>query len=161
LVSKLISLGNEMNKPVRTNGVPQSRLNLRLSRREFLLSAFQEYQVAKGRQETNGIAFRLSELGSWPDEQLGQLRPRWKPEIEIVQDGTYICFRFPSGGQPTRMFDCRSLEAEVFNLFNGDFTIDWITQWLCSKMTWEREQAFVFVRGLFFQLVELRVCVPK
>lgn len=143
-------------------GIPNKKLKIRLNRREFLFGVFREYQVAKKQQEANGIAYKLSELGLWPDEQLGQLIPIWLPDIHIVQKDSHICFRLEQSDEKfTRLFEAHSLEAEVFNLFNGDFTIDCITQWLCSQMAWEWEQAFEFVRNLFFHLVELRICVPK
>ena len=104
--------------------------------------------------------FRLDDLGQFPDEELAQIMPKMRPDVEIIVAEGHISARLPKKGEVIFLFDREPANTFVFNRFNGRTTMRQIGTELAAALSWEEERSFAHVRSFFLRLVHLRVCVP-
>jgi len=145
---------------------PRGNLALGVSRRGFLTALKTEVLVLGGKNE-GGLAFKLSELGSWSDQELSEVIPQIKPGSVIqVQDG-YVLGYHPETARekfvskPLILFPLDSPALYAYNLMNGFTTLDQVSSRLADETGWDTIQSFAYVRGLFLWLVWLGICVPR
>ena len=97
---------------------PRRDLSFSCSRRTFFRALLQELIVTGGSVK-GGQGYRLSELGSLPDDQLAQVRPMVNPEHEIFVDQGQVCSRARKTGATLVLFPMDRENLAVFNLFDG------------------------------------------
>jgi len=129
------------------------------ARRELLPAALEWWHARSGATGARP-AFRLSELGTMPDDELLELTPAIVPGCEISVRGGTVWGRAPGSGSPTALLETTSAGLCVFNAMNGRTTLAEIVLAVAAETGWPRPRAFAFARGLFLHLVSLRVCVP-
>jgi len=103
---------------------------------------------------------QLTDLPTLPAEVLGELIPQVCPGVRILPQETRVCGRLEGANETLTLFSRNNANLFVFNRFNGQQTLGAIARELGAEMNWPCDRAFVYVRGLFFRLVGLRVCVP-
>jgi hypothetical protein len=130
------------------------------NRRQFFESFLLEYQVSAGRSQ-GGAAYKLSKLGSLPDDQLARVTAAVRSECLISVAEGFVCAQPNPGGPLLRLFPSDSPALQVFNGFNGFNSLAGVADALAREMNWDVAHSFRYVRGLFLYLVTLRVCIPK
>jgi len=138
---------------------PRKYLQFKFSRRGLFGLAKQQYIVTEG-ESLGGVGFKLSQLGSLPDEELAHIAPRIVPECRISTGDGFIWGALPKSQPPIKLFT-RDLDTlAAFNLMNGLTPLGEIGALLAQQLGWEEARAFAFARGLFLHLVKLRVSIP-
>ena len=86
---------------------PRGDLSLRIGRRQVLLTAVTESKV-RDTHNSGGNTFRLSALGSMPDELLALITPRPVAGCELGEKEGFFVARLPGTNRPVRLFptDC-------------------------------------------------------
>jgi hypothetical protein len=138
---------------------PRGLLAFQVSRRQFLPALVNDFLVSS--DEINGRpTYKLSDLGNWEDEVLGNVIPRVvKGCLITVKDG-FVWGRPPKVNQPIKLFPLDSPARVAFNFINGTTSIQEISEEVCRTTGWEHERGFSYIRGLFLWLVLTRVCQP-
>lgn len=153
-----------MEKQEEAQGAEHSRhdLSFTCNRRTFFRALFQEAAVIRGSLK-GGQGFRLSELGSLPDDQLAHVEPVVHPHYEIFVDRGDVWARYKLKEQtPLKLFSADEKEnLASFNLFDGRHNLGQISSHLAREMGWDEARAFAHVRLLFLSLAQRMVCVPK
>jgi hypothetical protein len=138
---------------------PRRDLPFTCSRRDFWRALLQEVFVIsgslKGRQ-----GYRLSELGSLPDDQLAQVRPIMNPDHEIFVDQGHVWSKCEKTETTLKLFPVEKENLAAFDLFDGRHTLGEISERLSQEMGWGEARGFAHVRDLFLSLVSRLVCVP-
>jgi hypothetical protein len=131
-----------------------------VSRRKFLPALLQEALVLvdsfKSRQ-----SFRLSDMGTLPDDRLAQVRPMVNPEHEIFMEEGRVCSRVRKTGATLALFPIEGEDLTVFNLFNGRYSLGEIGRLLAGERGLDEAEGFAQARELFLFLVNHLVCVPR
>lgn len=144
--------------PERFEGTGYAPVRFPRARRELLPAAV-EWWRARSDPERRP-AFRLSELGTMPDEELADMTPAIARGCEIsVRDGT-VWGRPAGSDTPVPLLGTTPPELCVFNAMNGRWTIGEIAASVAADTGWPSGRAFAFTRGVFLHLVRLRVCAP-
>ena len=136
------------------------QVSLRCKRRTFFKVMLQEFVVARGALKGK-LGYRLTEIGTLPDEQLAQIKPIVNPACEIFVDAGYVWARFKQADKVYRLFSTEQKNLTVFNMFNGRNTLETISQRLAQDPAWEEASAFAHVKTLFVSLVNRLVCLPE
>lgn len=139
---------------------PRRDLSFKCSRRKFFRALFQEVIVFEGSLK-GGQGFRLTELGSLPDDQLAQIKPIVNPDCEIFLEEGHIYSKSRKTGATLKLFPAEKENLAAFNLFDGRHDLGEIARRLAQEMGWDEERAFAHARNLFLFLVQHVVCVPK
>ena len=132
-----------------------SRCSRRNLWRALLQEAFVTQDALRGQP-----GFRLSELGSLPDEQLAQIRPIVNPEYEIFVEEGYVCSRYKKTKATQKLFPLKRENVVAFDLFNGQHSLAEVGARLAQEMGWDEARGFAHARDLFLSLVERLACVP-
>jgi len=141
---------------------PRQDLSFTCSRRQFFRALFQEVVVI--RDSLRGRpGYRLSELGSLPDDQLARVKPAVNRDYEVFVDQGDVWARYKLKEQaPLKLFSVEEKENRiVFNMFDGRHSLGEIGNHLAQEMEWDEVRAFAHVRDMFLSLVEPMVCLPK
>ena len=140
---------------------PHRDLPFTCSRRTLFRALFQEVAVIHGSFKGKP-GFRLSELGSMPDDQLAQVKPMVHPHYEIFEGEASVWARYKLKERaPLKLFSTEERENMVpFTMFDGQHTLGEISNHLAQEMGWTQVRAFAHVRDLFLSLVTPMVCVP-
>lgn len=129
------------------------------ARRDLLPAAVEWYRARSDATEARP-AFRLSKLGTMPDDELADMTPAIAPGSQIsVRDGM-VWGRAPGSDTPAALLPATSPGLDAFNAMNGSSTLGEIAASVAAETDWPPRRAFAFTRGLFLHLVSLRVCVP-
>jgi hypothetical protein len=139
---------------------PKDPRNLSVCTRRNLWRALLQETVVTSRTLAGGQAFRLAELGDWPDARLATLRPKVSRDFDIFMDGDEICARHRDTGKVERLFTMDKAPLAVFNQFNGENDLATVSLSLAREMGWDEPQAFAYTRALFLDLVARLVCLP-
>lgn len=140
--------------------VPRAPLRFNVKRRQLYQALFTELGVYSGASE-GGTAYKLSDLGIWPDEQVYMLTPEVTAGCKVsLADG--MVYGQPRGTpKPLKLFPLASPALAAFNQFNGLTLLGEVARNLAAAQGWEFDHAFAYVRGLFLWLVLAGVCQPK
>ncbi len=139
---------------------PRKTLTFVCSRRNFFRALLKEIVVVI-KTAQGGQSFRLADLGTIPDEQLGRLVPAMNnAEFEIYVEGNYLCSRHKRTGKTFQEFPLSEENRLTFNLFNGRHTLAQAARQLSQELAWSEEKAFAHTRGLFLSLADHLVCQP-
>jgi len=134
---------------------PRRELPFWVSRRQFFSALLEEL-----RAYGEAPAFKMSELGTWSDEQLADVVPKRVNGTKIfLQDGMIYSQSSPAN-KPVKLFSIESPALLAFNQMDGRNTLLQIASYLAKKTHQSDEWAFAYVRGLFLYLVVGRVCFP-
>jgi hypothetical protein len=138
---------------------PRGLLAFQVSRRQFLPALVNDFLVSS--DKINGRpTFKLSELGKWEDEDLGNVIPRVIKGCLITVEGGFVWGQPPKTGWPIKLFPLDSPAIVAFNHINGTTSIQEISEEVYLATGWEHERSFSYIRGLFLWLVLTRVCQP-
>ena len=139
---------------------PRGDLSLPISRRQALLTAFTESKVRDS--QSRGVnAFKLSALGTMPDELLALMTPRPVTGCRLAeQDGVIVAY-LPRADRPVTLFPADSPAMSVYRRFDGQTMIEVMAREMAADREWEQNKAFGYVRGVFLHLITLGVCWPK
>ena len=140
--------------------VPRAPLPFNVNRRRLFSSLFTEFNVYSGKNE-GGTAYKLTDLGIWPDEQLYMLTPAVTASCKISLSGGMVCGQPTGTAKPIQLFPIDSPALSAFNQFNGLTLLGEVSRELAKEKDWEDAHAFAYVRGLFLWLVLAGVCQPK
>lgn len=140
--------------------VPRSPLPFNVRRGRLFSALFTELDVYSGKNE-GGTAYKLADLGVWPDEKLYMLTPVVAEGCKISIDGGMVCGQPAGTPKPMQLFPVDSPALSAFNQFNGMTLLGEVSRALAQEQGWDADQAFAYMRGLFLWLVLAEVCVPK
>lgn len=139
---------------------PRQDLPFPIRRRELLPALVRELVVFS--QATQGrLAYRLSELGSLPDEQLAVIVPVLNAGFEIYVEQDHLWARDDHAGSCFEEFPLVKENTLTFNMFDGTRNLGEIGKRLALEMGWEEARGFAHARGLFLSLASHLVCVPR
>lgn len=138
---------------------PRKALPFVCNRRNFFKALVNEVAVLI-KTTQGGQSFRLSELGSLPDDQLARIVPAMNPAFEIYVEADYLWSRHKQTGKTFKEFRLNEANRQTFNLFNEQNTLQEIAQQLSQALGWEEGRAFAYARGLFLSLADHLVCQP-
>jgi hypothetical protein len=139
---------------------PRRRLPLGITR-DKLWSVIQiELEVSDGLRD-GGVAFKLADLGEWPDEKLALIIPLVIPGCKIFIKHNFAYATPPKSHQSIQLFPLSSPAAQAFNTFDGINLLAEIASTVARTNTWDDDHAFAYCRGLFLSLVTLGICQPK
>lgn len=133
------------------------------SRRRFLPMLLREAIVTAGMLRGRP-GFRLSDLGSLPDEQLATIRPVVNPAYEIRTENRVVSARDRRTGTALELFSLEDVATvALFNLFDGQHTLAEAGEQLAQALALDEgpRQGFSLARDLFLSLAGKLVCVPK
>jgi hypothetical protein len=151
---------SETSDPYAFDKIPHCNIPFNVDRSQFISKLVTEFLVYSGKGE-GGSAYKLSDLGIWPDEQIAMLMPYVIPSCKItIQDG-FIYGQSSTSHKHRRLFPLDSPALTAFNMFNGELLISEVSQRLAQETGWETERSFAYVRGLFLSLVCAEICLPK
>jgi len=140
--------------------VPRAPLPFNVNRRHLYSALFTEFNVYSGKDE-GGTAYKLADLGVWPDEKLYMLTPVVAAGCKIsIADGI-VCGQPEGATKPVQLFPLDSPALAAFNLFNGQTLLGEVSRQMAKEQSWDDTHAFAYVRGLFLWLVLAGVCQPK
>jgi hypothetical protein len=139
---------------------PRRDLSFTCSRRNFWQALLQEGFVIFGSLK-GGQGYRLSELGSLPDDQLAQVRPIVNPDHEIFMDQGHVWSKCEKTEATLKLFPMEKENLVAFDLFDGKHNLGEIGERLSQEMGWDEARGFAHVRDLFLSLVSRLVCVPR
>jgi hypothetical protein len=105
--------------------------------------------------------FKLSELGSLPDNQLAQIKPIVSPDYRIFVDQGRVRGRGKKTGVVLKLFPIAKQNLLVFNLFDGKHDLGQIGERVSQEMGWDEAKGFAHTRDLFLSLARRLVCVPQ
>ena len=103
---------------------------------------------------------KFGDLLKLPPETIAALVPQIRPGVQIVPEKGRVSARLPGASEALVLFPSDEANLAVFNGFNGENTIGKVAEDLSATMNWPQERSLEYVRGLFFRLLSLRVCVP-
>ncbi len=138
---------------------PRKDLPFVCSRRNFFGALINEI-VITAKTARGGQSFRLSNLGSLPDDQLAKITPIMNPAYEIYVEEEYLWTRNKQTGKTYQEFLLNEENRRTFNLFNGRNTLGEIARQLSRDLAWEEDFAFAQARGIFLSLADHTVCLP-
>lgn len=144
-------------------GQAGSDLTFPCSRRRFLPMLVREAMVTLG-MFRGRPGFRLSDLGSLPEDRLASIRPIVNPGFEIRTEDRTVVAQNKQTGAVVKLFSTDDVEAlGAFNLFDGRHTLGEVGEQLAEEPAWKggAAEAFSFARDLFLSLAGKLVCVPK
>lgn len=139
---------------------PRRSLSFKFNRRQFIGTVWQEI-LALGERNLGKPSFKLTDLGSMPDDYLVSLIPAMVPAWRIFQSNGFVCGQLQSWTEPVRLFPADSPAVWAFDRFDGATALGVIAAQLADRMNWEVSAGIAYVRGLFLHLVALQVCVPR
>ncbi len=139
---------------------PRGRLSLKWDRRQVLTAFVTELRVMAD-ERRGGSAYRLSDLGTLPDDIVELLTPTLAPLCTFVERHGFVCGYPRFGKRPVRLFSVASPAKPAFACFDGRTPLGAIARRLQNELGWESARAFAYVRGLFLHLVTLGFCLPK
>lgn len=102
----------------------------------------------------------FDELFKLQPEKIGARIPRICPGVRIVPEEGQVLGRLPDAKEAVAPLRTAGENLAVFNRFNGQNTAGQVVREASAAMVWSEERSFDRVKGLFFRLVRLRVCVP-
>lgn len=140
--------------------VPRAPLPFNVNRRRLFSALFTELEVSAGKNE-GGTAYKLADLGVWPDEQLYMLTPVVAAGCQISLQAGLVCGQPAGTEKPIPLFPVDSPALLAFNQFNGQTLLGEAARQLAQQQAWEEAHAFAYVRGLFLWLVLAGVCLPR
>jgi hypothetical protein len=140
--------------------VPRAPLPFNVNRRRLFSSLFTEFNVYSGKNE-GGTAYKLADLGVWPDEKLYMLTPAVTAGCKISLEDGLVCGQPEGVAKPVQLFPLDSPALAAFNLFNGQTLLGEVSRQMAKDQGWEAAHAFAYVRGLFLWLVLAGICQPK
>lgn len=138
---------------------PRGEIQLSTPRRRFLSDLMAEIRVFN-HQSDGHVGRKLSDLGSWPDEDLYCVIPIIMSGAKIDSEGEYISAT-PVGRHKIVLFSINSPAYLVYSLFDGVNSLDEIADTLARETGWTAEKAFAYTRGVFLSIVMLGLCQPK
>jgi hypothetical protein len=138
---------------------PRTTLSFGCSRRHFFKALLRETVVVI-KTARGGHSFRLSELGSLPDDQLAQIIPAMNLAYEIYVAEDHLWTRHKQTGKTFKEFLLNEENRRTFNLFNGRNTLGEIAWQLSQDLGWEEARSFAHARDLFLSLVDHLACQP-
>ncbi len=138
---------------------PRKALPFTCNRRNFFKALLNETVVTL-KTVQGGVSFRLSELGSMPDDQLTHIIPTMNPAYEICVEENYLWTRHKQTEKLYKEFPLTEENRRTFNHFNGRKTLGEIACQLSQDLDWEEAKAFAHARGLFLSLADHQVCQP-
>lgn len=106
--------------------------------------------------------FKLVDLWELDRPTLGKIIPKVLESAEIHIRDSIVFAKIPSGGEEEflSLFELASEKAFLFNLINGNNTIDRIVEEVCGHCNITTEESFIRVRAFFLELVQKGVCIP-
>lgn len=139
---------------------PRHELAFPIRRRDLLPALARELIVLS--QATKGrLAFRLSELGSLPDEQLAVIVPVLNPAFEVYVEHDHLWARDEQTGSRFEEFPVVNENTLTFSMFDGTRNLGEIGKRVALEMGWDEAKGFAHARGLFLSLASHLVCVPQ
>jgi hypothetical protein len=105
------------------------------------------------------VGRKLSDLGSWADQELLCVIPLIIPGCKIALAGEYLSGT-AVGGRPVLLFPQSSPAYLVYTLFDGVNSLDEIADTVAHQTGWTAEKAFAYTRGVFLSMVMLGLCRP-
>ena len=141
------------------NNYPRTPLSFVCNRRNFFKALLEE-MIVTVKTARGGWSFRLSELGTLPDDQLAEIIPAMNPAYEIYVEDDHLWTRHKQNGKKFQEFMLTEANRQTFNLFNGRNTLGEIARQLSQIFGWEETTAFAHARGLFLSLADHLVCQP-
>lgn len=143
-----------------SDGQSRREIPFTFTRRQFWRALLQQVVVTRGVTQGKPEG-RLSELGSLPDDRLALVRPIMNPSYEIFVDQDHVWCKHTQSGNTIKLFPIEQENLAVFNLFNGEHTLDEIARLVSQEMGWDQTQSFTHARNMFLLLVSHLVCVPQ
>lgn len=138
---------------------PRGEIHLATPRRRFLADLMAEVHVFNKHSEGH-VGRKLSDLGSWSDEELLSVIPMIIPGCKIGIEGDYLSGT-PVGGRAVLLFSINSPAYMVYSLFDEVNSLDEIADTLVHQTGMAVENAFAYTRGVFLSMVMLGLCRPK
>jgi hypothetical protein len=139
---------------------PRVELPAKINRRRFFRDLINDLRTIRVDQESNP-AIRLSGLGTMPDAQLARIVPLLLPGSQIVNRDGYLWGYAPGESDPIRLFPQEIPAASVFQRMDGACTLSRISGELSVEMSWEKNYALAYSRGVFLWLVLHRLVIPR
>lgn len=138
---------------------PRGEIHIATPRRRLLSAIMAEVHVYNKKSEGH-VGKKLSDLGSWTDEDLLCVTPIFTPGSKFEQKGGFM-YGTASSGREILLFSAASPAMAVFQLFDGVNTLTEIADTLSIKTGWDEEKTFAYTRGVFLSLVTIGLCQPK
>lgn len=132
-------------------------------RRKFWRALLQEVFVMTDSLK-GGQGFKLADLDSMPDEQLALVKPMVNTKCKIFVEQGYVCSRDQQNKQTEtvlKLFPLRQDYLIVFNMFNGQNTLEKIGQQVSLEMGWGQAEGFAHAKTLFLDLARRLICLPQ
>lgn len=132
---------------------------MRFDRRQIFHKLVTDVRVSEGRSR-GGVALRLADLGSLPDEQLAFFCPALVPGCALVEDAGVLWAAVAEQGGRVRLFTPTRESRLAIDSFNGATPLRDVAHNLARHTGWDLDHSSAYVRGLFLHLVTLGVCLP-
>lgn len=132
-------------------------------RRKFWRALLQEVFIMSGTVK-GGQGFKLADLDSMSDEQLALVKPAVNAKCRIFVEQGYVCSRDQQDQQTEtalKLFPVKQDFLVLFNMFNGQRTLEEIGRQASLEMGWEQAEAFTRAKTLFLELAHRLVCLPQ
>ena len=104
---------------------------------------------------------KFSDLPKLPPEEIAALVPQVRPGVRIVPEGGQVSACLPGASEAVALFRTDEANLAVFNRFNGQNSIGKVAGEVSAALAWPPERSLAHVKGLFFHLLNLGVCVPS
>jgi len=134
-------------------------LPINLPRRSFFSALLDAISVHNG-EMAGGVGFKLTELGSQPDELLYGIIPRILPGSQVHIEHPFVVGKSPDGTRAYRLFSIHSPALVVYNLMNGENALAEIAGELRQHTGWDERRSFAYVRGVFLSLITIGMARP-
>jgi hypothetical protein len=135
-------------------------MQIKVNRRKFFRSLVGEtlnlVETISGKPHLS-----LSEISELPDEKILELMPMMGDWVEILVDNNGVKAKHNSSQETLELFQRDSIEADIFNHFNGQHSIEQIAQDLATTRSLDIDKSFQLVRNFFIRLVQMGFCVPS
>jgi hypothetical protein len=139
---------------------PGDDRSFKVNRRKFWKHLMQEFFVTRGSIK-GGQGFRLTDLKNLPDKKLAQIKPVLNSDWEIFEEEGQILGRYKDGQKALKLFPVKKEIKIILELFNGQDSLEDISEQLIKKMQWDKSTSFSFSRDIFLLLAQNLIYVPR
>lgn len=139
---------------------PRRNLSFEIPRGRFL-SAILEEVLAYQKSDDGEEVHKLTQLGTWSDDQLSYIIPVVRPGANITISAGFVVGSSPGKNERIQLFPLDSPALSVFNMFNGYTPLGEAAKVLVDELDWESSRSMAYTRGLFLAMVVVGICQPK
>jgi hypothetical protein len=138
----------------------QVDLSIKPSRRQLGKFLLGELAIAYGSLQGQSSG-SLAALPGLPDSEIGFIRPAILPECDVVAEQGHVCRRLKRTGALTPILPVDDVHMAVIKLFDGEHSVQHISDILAHDYGADAATAFSYVRTMFLLLVKVGACIPR